>query len=152
MRLWIVSISNVVKLINENLGSGYKIHYYLKKLNVKFKDYIFVSSLQTLLEYSVNLNFIFISAYYLLDSTFLLNNFFSIIIDEIKPLNPQAIIIYGSYGRNEGAWILDQKNFNKKELSQFFLNLLTNHNEYLKKKGYYYWKKKSYCWKLLWWV
>lgn len=40
----------------------------------------------------------------------ILNNFFSIIIDEIKPLNPQAIIIYGSYGRNEGAWILDQKN------------------------------------------
>lgn len=39
-----------------------------------------------------------------------LNQFFSIIIDEIKPLNPQAIIIYGSYGRNEGAWILDQNN------------------------------------------
>lgn len=62
------------------LGSGYKIHYYLKKLNVKFKDYIFVSSLQTLLEYSVNLNFILISAYYLLDSTFLLNNFLVIIL------------------------------------------------------------------------
>lgn len=39
-----------------------------------------------------------------------LNQFFSIIIDEIKPLNPLAIIIYGSYGRNEGAWILDQNN------------------------------------------
>mgnify|MGYP000400678164 CR=1 FL=1 len=41
----------------------------------------------------------------------ILNQFFSIIIDEIKPLNPQAIIIYGSYGRNEGAWILDKNNF-----------------------------------------
>ena len=41
----------------------------------------------------------------------IMNQFFSIIIDEIKPLNPQAIIIYGSYGRNEGAWILDKNNF-----------------------------------------
>lgn len=39
-----------------------------------------------------------------------LNKLFSIIIDEIKLINPKAIIIYGSYGRNEGAWILDEKN------------------------------------------
>ena len=38
------------------------------------------------------------------------------------------------YKKNNSCWILDQKNFNKKELSQFFLNLLTNHKEYLKKK------------------
>ena len=38
------------------------------------------------------------------------------------------------YKNNNSCWILDQKNFNKKELSQFFFNLLINHNEYLKKK------------------
>ena len=38
------------------------------------------------------------------------------------------------YKNYNGCWIIDQKNFNKKELSEFFLNLLTNHNEYLKKK------------------
>ena len=38
------------------------------------------------------------------------------------------------YKNNNSCWIIEQKNFNQKELSQFFLNLLTNHNEYLKKK------------------
>ena len=38
------------------------------------------------------------------------------------------------YKNNNSCWILDQKNFNKNELSQFFFNLLTNNNEYLKKK------------------
>ena len=38
------------------------------------------------------------------------------------------------YKNNNSCWIIDQKNFNKKKLSQFFLNLLTNHDEYLKKK------------------
>ena len=38
------------------------------------------------------------------------------------------------YKNNDSCWIIDQNNFNKKELSQFFLNLLTNHNEYLNKK------------------
>ena len=38
------------------------------------------------------------------------------------------------YKKNSCCWILDQKNFNKKELTQFFLNLLKNHKEYLKKK------------------
>ena len=38
------------------------------------------------------------------------------------------------YKNNNSCWILDQKNFNKKELSQFFFNLLINRNEYLKKK------------------
>ena len=38
------------------------------------------------------------------------------------------------YKNNNSCWIIDQKNFNKKKLTQFFLNLLTNHNEYLKKK------------------
>ena len=38
------------------------------------------------------------------------------------------------YKNNNSCWIIEQKNFNKKELSQFLLNLLTDHNEYLKKK------------------
>ena len=38
------------------------------------------------------------------------------------------------YKNNNSCWIIDQKNFNKKKLTQFFLNLLTDHNEYLKKK------------------
>ena len=38
------------------------------------------------------------------------------------------------YKNNNSCWIIDQKNFNKKKLTQFFLNLLTNHNEYQKKQ------------------
>ena len=38
------------------------------------------------------------------------------------------------YKNTNSCWIIDQKNFNRKKLSQFFLNLLTNQNEYLKKK------------------
>ena len=38
------------------------------------------------------------------------------------------------YKNNNSCWIIDQKNFNKKKLTQFFLNLLTNRNEYLKKR------------------
>jgi len=38
------------------------------------------------------------------------------------------------YKNNNSCWIIEQKNFNKKKLSQFFLNLLTNQNEYLEKK------------------
>ena len=38
------------------------------------------------------------------------------------------------YKNNNSCWIIEQQNFNKKKLSQFFLNLLTNQNEYLKKK------------------
>jgi len=38
------------------------------------------------------------------------------------------------YKNKNSCWIIDQKNFNKKKLTQFFLNLLTDHNEYLKKK------------------
>ncbi len=40
----------------------------------------------------------------------ILNHLFSIIIDELKFTNPKAIIIYGSYGRNEGAWIKENNN------------------------------------------
>ena len=38
------------------------------------------------------------------------------------------------YKNNNCCWIIDQKNFNKKELSKFFFNLLKNNNEYLEKK------------------
>ena len=38
------------------------------------------------------------------------------------------------YKNNNSCWIIDQKNFNKKKLTQFFLNLLTSRNEYLKKR------------------
>ena len=38
------------------------------------------------------------------------------------------------YKKNNSCWIIDQTNFNKKELSQFFLNILANNNDYLKKK------------------
>ena len=38
------------------------------------------------------------------------------------------------YKNSNSCWIIDQKNFNKKKLSQFFFNLLTNHNDYQKKK------------------
>jgi len=38
------------------------------------------------------------------------------------------------YKKNNSCWIMDQKNFNRKKISQFLFNLLTNHNEYIKKK------------------
>jgi len=38
------------------------------------------------------------------------------------------------YKNNNSCWIIDQKNFNKKKLTQFFLDLLTSRNEYLKKR------------------
>ena len=38
------------------------------------------------------------------------------------------------YKKKDACWIIDQKNFNKKELSHFFLELLTNLDEYDRKK------------------
>ena len=38
------------------------------------------------------------------------------------------------YKKNNSCWIIDQKKFNRNELSNFFFNLLKNDNEYLKKK------------------
>jgi len=38
------------------------------------------------------------------------------------------------YKKNNSCWIIDQKNFNRKELSYFFFNLLNNNNEYLEKR------------------
>ena len=66
-----------------------------------------------------------------------LENYFSIIIEELKFLKPSSIIVYGSYGRNEGAWIVKKSKLlpyndfdiiviSEKNLSEKHLKKLSN--------------------------
>ena len=48
-------------------------------------------------------------------------------------LNPQAIIIYGSYGIIEGAWILDKNNFLPYNDFDKVVDDSTNNSNYNKK-------------------
>jgi hypothetical protein len=52
--------------------------------------------------------------------------FFSIIVNELKKFNPESIIVYGSYGRNEGAWIAEGATY--KPYNDFDIVVVSNDN------------------------
>jgi len=61
-------------------------------------------------------------------------HFFSIITNELKKFEPEAIIVYGSYGRNEGAWIINGDSY--KPYNDFDIVVVSNNrisNNILKK-------------------
>jgi uncharacterized membrane protein YbhN (UPF0104 family) len=62
------------------LGSGYKIHYYLKHLKINLKDNVFLNLLQLSIESYQNINLILLSAILIFDKDKLPSNFLEILL------------------------------------------------------------------------